>query len=117
MSAQFPTALVLLLVALTSLAEGNPEQGAEVFDDICTICHGEQAQGGEDFEAPKLSGQHDWYLTLQLNNFRAGIRGTHEDDENGLIMRPMALTLSDKNIADVVAYIVTLDPNFVDEDE
>ena len=117
MSAKSPTALALLLVALTSLAESDTEQGAEVFDDICAICHGEQAQGDEDFEAPKLSGQHDWYLTLQLNNFRAGIRGTHEDDENGLIMRPMALTLSDKNIADVVAYIVTLDPNFVDEDE
>ena len=80
------------------------------------MCHGEQAQGGEDFEAPKLAGQHDWYLMLQLQNFRAGIRDTHEDDENGHVMRPMALVLTDENIDDVVTYIMTLDPNFEEEE-
>jgi len=51
-------------------ADSNIDKGAEVFESVCTMCHGEQAQGGEDFEAPKLAGQHDWYLELQLNNFR-----------------------------------------------
>ena len=117
MLAQFSTASVLLLAASTCLADRNLDRGAELFNDICTICHGEQAQGGEDFEAPKLAGQHDWYLTLQLKYFRTGIRGTHDDDENGQVMRPMVLTLTDENIEDVVSYIATLDPNFVEEDE
>lgn len=98
-------------------ADGDIENGAEVFEDVCAMCHGEQAQGGEDFEAPKLAGQHDWYLILQLENFRSGIRGSHEDDENGQLMRPMALALEEKDVADVVAYIMTLDQNFTEEDD
>jgi cytochrome c553 len=107
---------VLLIIAGNTLAEGNIENGAEVFEGVCTMCHGEQAQGGEDFEAPKLAGQHDWYLIAQLENFRAGIRGTHEGDDNGQVMRPMALALKEGDVEDVVAYIMTLDPNFVEED-
>jgi cytochrome c oxidase subunit 2 len=97
-------------------ADGNAEQGADVFEGVCTMCHGEQAQGGEDFEAPKLSGQYDWYLKTQLDNFRKGIRGTHEDDDNGHVMRPMAMGLSDRDVDDVIAYIMTLDANYVEED-
>ena len=107
---------VLLVVAGNTLADGSIEQGAEVFESVCTMCHGEQAQGGEDFEAPKLAGQYDWYLILQLENFRSGIRGTHEGDDNGQVMRPMALALKQGDVEDVVAYIMTLDPNFVEED-
>jgi cytochrome c oxidase subunit 2 len=107
---------VLLLVAFSALADGNIENGAEVFEGVCTMCCGEQAQGGEDFEAPKLAGQHDWYLIAQLENFRSGIRGTHVGDDNGHVMRPMALALKEGDVEDVVAYIMTLDPNFVEED-
>lgn len=106
----------LVIMAGNTFADGDVEKGAEVFEGVCTMCHGEQAQGGEDFEAPKLAGQYDWYLISQLENFRSGIRGTHEDDDNGHVMRPMALALKDGDVEDVVAYIMTLDPNFVEED-
>ncbi len=107
-----------LLVSISLPASAGPDlkKGAEVFEDVCAMCHGEQGQGGEDFEAPKLAGQFDWYLITQLENFRAGIRGTHADDENGQVMRPMAMAIPEGSIEDVVAYILTLDANYVEED-
>ncbi len=92
------------------------ERGAEVFD-LCSGCHGDQAEGSEDLGAPKLAGQHGWYLSRQLNNFRAEIRGAHDDDEYGSIMQPMVADLEDQEIKDVVVYIGTLDANFVPEDD
>lgn len=92
-------------------AEAAVERGAEVFDD-CSICHGDEAEGGEDFGAPKLAGQLGWYLVRQLQNFRAGSRGTNEGDDFGPVMQPMAIDLQDQEIEDVVAYIMTLDQNY-----
>ncbi|MCH7744040.1 MAG: hypothetical protein IIB71_15415 [Proteobacteria bacterium] len=56
------------------------------------------SQGSDGFEAPILGDQHDWYLMLQLQNFRAGIKGTHKDDEHNHVTRPMTLVLNDENI-------------------
>lgn len=39
----------------------------------CASCHGEDAKGSA--QLPRLAGQHAAYLTLQLENFRAGKRG------------------------------------------
>jgi len=103
------TAVVLVSTMFVSQtnADGHIEKGEAVFQN-CMACHGEQAMGDEDNEAPRLAGQHSWYLVTQLENFRAGVRGAHEDDDNGQMMRAMAMTLSDDDIEDVVAYISTL---------
>jgi cytochrome c oxidase subunit 2 len=59
--------------------------------------------------APKLTGQGDWYLKRQLRNFKDGARGTHDKDVFGKQMAPMAATLADDAAVDnVVAYIETL---------
>ena len=59
--------------------------------------------------APKLSGQGDWYLRRQLKQFKHGARGTHDKDVFGKVMAPMAATLADDvAIANVIAYIKTL---------
>ena len=51
----------------------------------------------------------DWCLVRQLQNFKDGVRGTHQDDEYGFQMNQMASALKDDNaINDVVAYINTL---------
>ncbi len=114
--------LVMLVstIALTYgaqvLADDNAvTRGEEVYDD-CSICHGDYAEGGEDYGAPKLAGQLDWYLVRQIQNFRDEIRGTHKDDEFGPVMQPMAVDLDDQAIDDVVAYIMTLDAS-VDADQ
>jgi len=39
---------------------------------VCAACHGLQAEGNPALNAPKLSGQGDWYLKRQLRNFKNG---------------------------------------------
>lgn len=105
-------AVVMVLGVAQAHADGvvdNPmlSKGAVIFEN-CMACHGEQGMGDEDNEAPRLAGQHAWYLVTQLENFRAGVRGAHEDDDNGQMMQAMAAGLSDEDIEAVVAYIASL---------
>ena len=79
---------------------------------VCAACHGAQAEGNPALNAPKLSGQGDWYLKRQLQLFKSGARGTHEKDTFGKMMAPMAATLADNAaINNVAAYIKTLPDN------
>ena len=76
---------------------------------VCAACHGPQGQGMQALNAPKIAGQDPWYLKRQLHNYKAGLRGTHEEDVYGKQMAPMARTLAtDAAIDNVVAHIQTL---------
>lgn len=86
-------------------AAGDATKGMVLYN-ICTACHGKAAEGTPALNAPANAGQDPWYLTRQLKNFRAGIRGAHPDDTFGAQMRPMAMMLTnDQDIADVVAFL------------
>ncbi len=75
----------------------------------CAACHGLEGEGNPALNAPKLSGQEDWYLTRQLNNYQRGARGKHENDALGQQMAAMAMTLTDDQaVRNVAAYIGTL---------
>lgn len=105
--------LLLLFVALgygpVVEAAGDVEKGKTLYA-ICAACHGANAEGTAALNAPANAGQDPWYMTRQLKNFRAGIRGAHPDDTFGAQMRPMAMVLADDQaIADVVAYISSLE--------
>lgn len=90
---------------------GDPTAGASTYA-VCSACHGAQAEANVVQNSPKLSGQEDWYLKRQLNYFKQGVRGAHEDDVFGRQMAPMAATLvDDAAIDNVVAYIKTLPDN------
>ncbi len=104
---------LLLLITLGSgpavLAAGDVAKGKALYN-ICAACHGANAEGTAMLNAPANAGQDPWYMTRQLKNFRAGIRGAHPDDTFGAQMRPMAMVLAgDQDIEDVVAYITSLD--------
>ncbi len=87
---------------------GNPAAGQALYG-VCAACHGAQGGGNVALNAPKLSGQGDWYLKRQLAYFKQGIRGANEKDVYGKQMAPMAAILADENAIDnVVAYIATL---------
>ena len=100
-------------------ANGDPVKGEALFRH-CSHCHGSRGQGiNEGYNrnptalhppAPKLSGQNDWYLIRQLQNFKSRIRGSHKQDKEGLQcqVRGMSSLSSEKDIYDVVAYIKTL---------
>jgi cytochrome c oxidase subunit 2 len=90
---------------------GNASAGEPLYA-VCSACHGMQAEGNPALNAPKLSGQGDWYLKRQLQYFKNGARGAHEKDTFGKMMAPMAATLGDDAAIDnVVAYIKTLPDN------
>lgn len=86
----------------------DPAAGQALYA-VCTACHGPNGGGNPALNAPKLSGQEAWYLVRQLENYKSGARGTHEDDIYGRQMAPMAATLvDDAAIRNVAAYIASL---------
>ena len=101
--------LVTVGIGPVALAAGDAAKGKTLYN-ICAACHGANAEGTAALNAPANAGQDPWYMTRQLKNFRAGIRGAHPDDTFGAQMRPMAMVLTgDQDIEDVVAYITSLD--------
>ena len=92
-------------------AAGDAAAGKPLYA-VCAACHGLQGEGNPVLNAPKLSGQGDWYLKRQLKYYKQGARGTHDKDVFGKTMAPMAATLADDAAIDnVVAYIRTLPDN------
>jgi cytochrome c553 len=87
---------------------GNVERGKTLYQ-TCAACHGAAGEGNEQAHAPALAQRSDWYLARQLKSYREGWRGTQAEDDLGMQMRAMALTLpDDAAIQDVIAYIDTL---------
>jgi cytochrome c553 len=82
---------------------------APLDDRYCMTCHGAEGQGNVGIQAPRIAGMEAWYLQRQLENFRAGIRGVHVDDEQGLAMQPMAARLSDESIGGIVEWVGTFE--------
>ncbi|MFQ5995826.1 MAG: c-type cytochrome [Acidiferrobacterales bacterium] len=96
---------------LSQAAEATLNAGRQQFT-ACQACHGQNGEGNKAANAPRLAGQHGWYLVRQLQNFRAGIRGVHDDDTYGQLMVSMAKGLPDERaVQSVAAYIVTLNAN------
>lgn len=94
--------------AHASLENGDPTRGKTLFAP-CTACHGPDAKGNPQLNAPPLHEANDWYLLTQLKNFKHGVRGANPKDTTGGQMRPMAQGLADEQaMRDVIAYIGTL---------
>ncbi|MBI5837494.1 MAG: c-type cytochrome [Candidatus Eisenbacteria bacterium] len=93
----------------TPEVKGDAQAGAATFIKVCAACHGDGARGRPDLKTPALVGQNDWYVVLQLQKFKQGLRGADLKDATGAQMRAMALTLtSDVAMKDVAAYIARL---------
>ncbi len=89
--------------------EGDTTRGQQLYSQTCSICHGENAMGNPPLNSPRLAGMSDWYMVIQLQKFRSGLRGDHPEDIYGLQMVPFATLLPDEQaLVDVVAYINTL---------
>ena len=94
-------------VTTAQTVEGDAQLGQMAYA-LCAACHGPNGDGNEALHAPPLTGQHDWYLVAQLEKFRNGWRGAVEGDTWGATMRPNAMNMTDEDMANVVAYIQTL---------
>ncbi|WP_171022354.1 c-type cytochrome [Thalassotalea litorea] len=96
-------------IAAESSAE-TLRDGSRQYNAQCSACHGSNGKGNVALKSPNLTLLSSDYLTRQLQNYKAGIRGYHQDDKYGKQMRMMANMISnDKNLQDIVAFIQTLD--------
>ena len=88
-------ALVGLCLGGVALAAGNPEAGQQKAAP-CAACHGPDGNSTNG-QWPRLAGQHAEYIVAQLKALKEGKR------QNPL-MSPMAMALSDEDMADLAAY-------------
>ena len=88
-------------VTPAALARGNVEAGAAKAA-VCLACHGVNGNSVNP-EWPSLAGQNGAYEREQLTLFRAGHR-------NNAVMYPLAMTLTDEDIADLAAYFAAQTP-------
>jgi cytochrome c oxidase subunit 2 len=90
------------------VAGGDASRGQAAYV-LCTSCHGVKGEGMQALNGPPLAHLNDWYLLSQLQKYKSGLRGANTKDAEGILMRPMSMTLADEQaMKDVVAYIQTL---------
>lgn len=76
-------------------------KGAELYKQ-CIACHGEKGDGIPAQKAPRIQGQHDWYIFKQLQDIKAGVT------RKNLVMVPFVSKLSEQDMKDLAAYISKL---------
>ena len=76
-------------------------KGAELYKQ-CISCHGDKGDGIPAQKAPRLAGQHDWYILKQLQDIKAG------QIRKNQIMIPFVNKLSEQDMKDLAAYISKL---------
>ena len=94
-----------------SANKGDASRGEDYYVNLCSACHGGNAQGNDALGAPALAGVNDWYLKSSYESYLEGLRGIHTNDFYGLQMARLAPALANSDdINDVVAFIATLPP-------
>ena len=98
----------LALTGCRQSAASNPEQRGRQLFAACAPCHGSAGEGRKDVGAPAIAGLHSWYIEVEVNQFRTGIRGAHFDDPGGLRMRPMVKAFRDEDVKLVAGFVSSL---------
>ncbi len=87
----------------TALAAGDIEAG-KTKAMVCAACHGADGNATTLPEYPKLAGQHPKYLEKQLRELKLGMSSGGSEGRMSAVMSPMAMPLSDEDIADLAAF-------------
>lgn len=74
---------------------------AKVGVPACGACHGPTGEGNPAASWPSIQGQQATYVEKQLKDYRAGTRQTDQNQ----IMRNIASSMSDEQIAAVASYV------------
>ena len=81
---------------LDTLAGGNRERGAQLAEQTCSACHGENGVSPSgDF--PHLAGQSAAAIYKQLHDYKTGARVNEQ-------MTPVAQALTEQQLADIAAF-------------
>lgn len=89
-------------IAFPGFSAAETPSANAIYARTCAACHGENGEGNRDLKSPPIAGLPRWYLALQLDRYRTGIRGTHPEDPFGAQMAAIAKTL-EKTEAEVLA--------------
>ncbi len=79
------------------------EKGAQRFAAVCITCHGQKAQGHDNF--PRIAGQPREYLTHALQRYR-----DKDPSRADSPMLAVAALLSDEDVPALTAYLSQLQP-------
>jgi len=74
----------------------------------CIACHGPQGKGNPPAKYPSVSGQHAQYTAKQLQDYKSGARGGDKPSSHEVIMREIAVKMSEAQINAVAAYTAGL---------
>lgn len=101
--------VTLSLLGFTGIAGAADLEKGKAAYEVCAACHGADGAGNQALNAPRIAGMPAWYTARQLENFKAGLRGTDPKDTFGTQMRPMAMTLIDEAaVKNVSVYVESL---------
>lgn len=101
------TCAAALSASGSAFAGGDATRGAELTKKYnCASCHGADFKTPIDPSYPKLAGQHADYLVHALTAYKRGDKVMN--GRNNAIMAGMAQPLSDRDMADIGAYLQSL---------
>ncbi|MGH8175028.1 MAG: c-type cytochrome [Steroidobacter sp.] len=101
------SALCVFFAHASAGAESSADEG-QAKAATCVACHGVNGNSTNPLW-PNLAGQHPQYVDKQLHAFKSGAR---QDP----LMTPMAMTLSEDDIADLAAYYTEQTPTGLEAD-
>ena len=102
------TLICLSLVFTAFVYAGDIEKG-KTKAAMCTSCHGVDGNSSNPVW-PKIAGQHEKYLTRQLELFKSGER-------KGTVMSGMTAALSQRDMEDISAFFASQKSNIGSSDE
>lgn len=97
---KFSLLAIIILFSVHTLAQ-DATKGATLYKQ-CIACHGEKGDGNPAMKAPRISGQHDWYVLKQLQDMKAG------KVRKNPTMNPFLSKLNDQDMKDLASYISKL---------
>lgn len=104
-----------LIPTEVTLTGGDATKGAELYRERCMECHRYNGRGEPAFRSSQLIGLQDWYIVYQLQKFRDGVRGAHENDSEGAKMHRVSGPLSDQSFIDLAAHIAELAKKYTEK--
>lgn len=85
---------------LVELTTPQLVKGSELYAK-CIACHGRRGEGKKSQKAPKIGGQHPWYI-------KASVLAMQSGERQNKVMEPFIRTLSVQDVDDLAAYISKL---------
>lgn len=99
--------LIFIIPFFTSFAAAA--EGAVLFQNVCSQCHGTKGEGKVEVHAPSIANLPNWYVITQVTNFHDGKRGSDmKIDPQGALMASIAKALKPEQVQTVALYVEKL---------